>query len=164
MRKRTETCTIVTSRKELQETLDPEYTWYEKLFSPFTKLKVRLEEKREEKRFRRQRAKKGYADCDVWEMRTWFIYTARDILMEMYEKVDNHPNELAFEEWREILKRMAYLLELMDVWDDSALRKELDISKDKKGDNVIELLNEQRMEAKDEFFSLFNRWYYHLWY
>lgn len=121
-------------------------------------------EKRMENQFKRQRREKGYADCDVWEMRTWFINTARPILMEMSEKVDNHPDELTFEEWREVIKQMAHLLELMDVWDDSALRKELDIPKDEKSDNVTELLNEKRMEARDEFFSLFNRWYYHLWY
>ena len=121
-------------------------------------------EKRMENQFKRQRREKGYADCDVWEMRTWFLNTARPILMEMYDKTDNHPEELEFEEWRDILKRMAHLLELMDVWSDEALRKELGISENEKGDSVRERISEMRMKAKDEFFSLFNKWFYDLWY
>ena len=164
MRERTETCTIAISRKELRAALTPKYTWYEKLFSPFTKLKARIEEKREKKKFQRQRAKKGYADCDAWEMRTWFLNTASPILLEMAEKTNNTPEELEFEEWRDILKRMAHLLELMYVWNDDALRKELGISEDEIGDSVRERISEMRMKAKEEFFLLFNKWFYDLWY
>ena len=122
------------------------------------------DEKRMEHRHKRQRKEKGYADCDVWEMRTWFVNTAKPILTEMYERTDNHPRELTFEQWREILKEMARLLDLMDIWDDSALRKEQGISADENGDSVTERLNEKRAEAKNEFFSLFNKWFYDLWY
>ena len=121
-------------------------------------------EKRMENQFKRQRREKGYADCDVWEMRTWFVNTARPILMEMSEKVDNHPDELEFEQWRETIKRMAHLLALMDVWDDSTLRKELNINEDDKTADATARLNEKRNEAKDEFFSLFNKWFYDLWF
>ena len=161
--KRTETCTIATNEAELREILKPRYTWYEKLFLPFTKLKARLEERREKKKFQRQRGKRGYSDLDAREMRTWFVNTAKSILLEMAKKTNTHPEELTFEEWREILKRMAYLLALMDVWDDSALRKELGIPEGEKGDGVTERMNEKRREAKDEFFMLFNHWYYDLW-
>ena len=164
MRERTETCTIATNEEKLRADLTPKYAWYEKLFSPFSKLKVRLEEKREKKKIPHQRAKKCYADCDAWEMRTWFVNTAKPMLLEISEKIYDHPQELTFEEWREILKRMAHLLALMDVWDDSALRKELGISEKEKGDNVTTLLNEKRAEAKNEFFALFNKWFYDLWY
>jgi hypothetical protein len=121
-------------------------------------------EKRIENQFKRQRREKGYADCDVWEMRTWFVNTARPILMEMAEKVDNHPDELEFEQWRETIKRMAHLLALMDIWDDSTLRKELNINEDDKTADATARLNEKRNEAKDEFFSLFNKWFYDLWF
>ena len=164
MRKRTEYSTIATNREELRETLNSEYTWHEKLFSTFTKLKDRIEEKREKKKFQRQRAKKGYAACDAWEMRTWFVNTAKPMLLEISEKIYDHPQELTFEEWREILKRMAHLLALMDVWDEGTLRKELGISEDEKGDNVTERLNKTRVKAKNEFFDLFNKWFYDLWY
>ena len=164
MKKRTEDISRATNWEELREALEPQYTWYEKLFLPFGILRANLEEKREKRKFKRQRGKKGYADCDVWEMRTWFVDTARPILLEMSERVNNHPDELTFEEWRGILKRMAYLLELMDVWDDSALRKELGISADEKSDSVTEQLFEKRMEAKEEFFSLYNKWFFDLWY
>ena len=40
---------IATNDEELRSALTPRYTWYEKLFSPFSKLKVRLEEKKREK-------------------------------------------------------------------------------------------------------------------
>ena len=121
-------------------------------------------EKRMENQFKRQRREKGYADCDVWEMRTWFVNTARPILMEMSEKVDNHPEELEFEQWRETIKRMAHLLALMDIWDDSTLRKELNINEDDKTADATARLNEKRNEAKDEFFTLFNKWFYDLWF
>ena len=155
---------ITTNVEELRVALTPQYTWYEKLFSPFAKLKVRLEEKREKKKLQHQRAKKGYAECDAGEMRTWFINTAKPILLEMASKINNHPEEFELEEWLDILKRMAHLLELMDVWSDEALRKELGIPEDEEGDSVRERISEMRMKAKEEFFSLFNRWYYHLWY
>ena len=163
MRERTKTCTIATSRKELQEALKPEYTWYEKLFSPFTKLKVRLEEKRQTKKFQYQRAKKGYTDCDVWEMRTWFLNTARPILLEMAEKMNNHPEEITFEEWRDVINRMAHLLELMDIWNDGSLRAECGVSADDKSHDTAVRLSETRNEAKEEFFSLFNEWFYSLY-
>jgi hypothetical protein len=121
-------------------------------------------EKIMENQFKRQRREKGYADCDVWEMRTWFVNTARPILMEMSEKVDNYPDELEFEQWRETIKRMAHLLALMDIWDDSTLRKELNINEDDKTADATALLNEKRREAKDEFFTLFNKWFYDLWF
>ena len=121
-------------------------------------------EKRMENQFKRQRREKGYADCDVWEMRTWFVNTARPILMEMSEKVDNHPDELEFEQWRETIKKMAHLLALMDIWDDSTLRKELNINEDDKTADATARLNEKRNEAKDEFFTLFNKWFYDLWF
>ena len=139
--KRSETCTIATNEAELREILNSGYTWYEKLFLPFTKLKAGLEERREKKKFQRQRAKKGYADCDAWEIRTWFVNTAKPMLLEISEKIYDHPQELTFEEWREILKRMAHLLALLDVWDDSALRKELGIPEGEKGDSVTEQMN-----------------------
>lgn len=123
-----------------------------------------LNVKRMEKEFKRQRKEKGYADCDVWEARTWFLQTARPILLEMAANTDNHPHELKFEQWREILERMAHLLELMDIWDDSALRKELQMPENATGNDVTIRLNEKRNEAKDEFFSLFNRWFFDLWY
>lgn len=114
--------------------------------------------------FKHQHKEKGYADCDVWEMRSWFVNTARPILLEMHENVDNHPNELTFEQWREILWRMAHLLELMDIWNDSALRKELQMPEHATGNDVTFRLNEKRNEAKNEFFSLFNKWFFDLWY
>ena len=84
--------------------------------------------------------------------------------MEMYEKVDNHPHGLTFEKWREILKRMVHLLAIMDIWDDSALRQELGIPEEDKSDHVSVRLNEKRMDAKEEFFSLFNKFFFDLWY
>jgi hypothetical protein len=84
--------------------------------------------------------------------------------LEIAERTNNHPEEIEFEEWRDLLKHMAHLLALMDLWDETALRRELGISEDEKGDSVTERMNAKRMEAKEEFFTLFNRWYFDLWY
>ena len=138
--------------------------WYDKFFKPYRKGKYRLISKKMECKFKRQCKKQGYADCDVWEMRSWFVGTAKPILLEMVEKTNNHPDEITFEEWREIIKRMAHLLDIMDIWDDTTLRKELGIPKNDVSEDTIKRISEKRNEAKNEFFYLFNKWFYDLWY
>ena len=125
---------------------------------------AKLRDKREEKRCRRQRAKKGYADCDVWEMRNWFVKTVGAMLLEFSEKTHNHPDKVEFEEWRNILLRMSELLTSMDIWDDTAIKNKLDIEKSDSSEEALNRISEERYRAKEEFFTLFNEWFYDLWY
>ena len=67
-------------------------------------------------------------------MRDWFIQTAKPMLRELSAKAYNYPEEAGEEQWREILLEMADLLEIMDVWDDTAARKSAGVAED---DNSI---------------------------
>ena len=86
------------------------------------------------------------------------------MLRELSAKAYNHPEEVSEEQWREILLEMASLLEIMDIWDDSAARKQAGVAE---GDNSAEALrwiSAEKEKAKECFFFLFNKWFYDLWY
>ena len=60
-----------------------------------------------------QRAKRGYADCDIWDMDSWLLTLFHDSLNHL---ADNHcgwPGNEDFpedENWTKYLKEMAQLL------------------------------------------------------
>ena len=148
----------------LVEQLGSEDTWLDKVLHPFVWLRVRIREKRDNLRYRCQRFKKGYSDYDVWEMRDWFIRIAKPMLREMSAKADNYPGEIGEEQWRKILQEMADLLEIMDIWDDSAARKQASLSAEDNSPEAMQLISTEKEKAKDRFFFLFNKWFYDLWY
>lgn len=141
-----------------------EYTWVDKLLHPFVWLGARIEEKWNSLRYRCQRVKKGYSDRDVWEMRDWFIQTAKPMLREMSAKAYNYPEEAGEEQWREILLEMADLLEIMDVWDDTAARKQAGLTAEDNSAEAVQMISAEKETAKKRFFFLFNKWFYDLWY
>ena len=150
-------------RSDYFKQLMEDETFLDKLTSPFWTVKVRLEDMRDKLRYRRQRAKKGYSDYDIYDISNWFTLRVSCMLREMNERMNNHPEELEFEEWQAIILRMAELAEYMNHWEDGALRKKLGIAED---DNSIETrrrLSDEQEKAKEEFFELFNKWFYHLW-
>lgn len=120
--------------------------------------------KGENRRRKRQRAALGYADCDVWEMRYWFVKTLKPMLIELSQKTYDHPEEITFEEWQEILLCMADRLTYMDVFDDSAIREKLNIAPNDNSQQALIAIDAKITKAKNEFFELFNKWFFHLWY
>lgn len=156
----------VMSKRMYEELLlfDVEYTWIDKLFHPFIWIWGRIEEKWNNLRYRCQCFKKGYSDHDVWEMRDWFIRTAKPMLREMSAKAYNYPEEAGEEQWREILLEMAELLEIMDIWDDTAARKQAGVETDDKSAGATQLISAEKEKAKNRFFFLFNKWFYDMWY
>lgn len=60
----------------------------------------KLREMRNERKFRRQRAKKGYADCDLWGIDDWFLNIIPKMLRDLKEYKDSYPT-LWQEEWYE---------------------------------------------------------------
>ena len=152
------------SQDNVMECLGIEETWVDKLLHPFIWIWVRIEEKWKNLRYRSQRFKKGYSDRDVWEMRDWFIQTAKPMLRELSTKAYNYPEEAGEEQWREILLEMADLLEIMDIWDDTAARKQADLEADDKSETTVQLISAEKEKAKNRFFFLFNKWFYDLWY
>lgn len=75
-----------------------------------------------------QRAKRGYADADVWDLDTWFVNTLSPMLKQFSKRHhgvpanltdkdrDATPEELdaARAKWDEILERMAFLIDEMN--------------------------------------------------
>ena len=145
------------TREDILAHFDIEYTWVDKLLYPFVWCWVRIEEKWKNLRYRSQRFKKGYSDRDVWEMRDWFIQTAKPMLRELSAKAYNYPEEAGEEQWREILLEMADLLEIMDVWDDTAARKQAGVEADDKSQTGAQLIGAEKEKAKNRFFFLFNK-------
>ena len=144
--------------------IEMEYTWLDKLLHPFVWLWVRLEEKCRNLRCRCQRFSKGYSDRDVWEMRDWFIRTAKPMLHQMSVKTCNYPEEAGEEQWREILQEMAELLKIMDIWDDTAARKQAGLAAEDKSPEATQRISAEKEKAKNRFFFLFNKWFYDMWY
>ena len=149
---------------EAIDLLNIEYTWVDKLLNPFIWIWVRIEEKWNNLRYRYQRFKKGYSDRDVWEMRDWFIQTAKPMLRELSNKACNYPEEAGEEQWRKILLEMVDLLEIMDIWDDTAARKQAGVQAADKSQDAAQLISNAKEKAKNRFFFLFNKWFYDMWY
>lgn len=122
----------------------------------------RIHEKWKDFRWRCQRFRRGYSQRDLWEMRTWFVETAKPMLQHMKDNHHSCPEELSGEEWAAILGEMIRLLEIMDVWDDAAARKELNISKEDDSYEARMKISKEKEVAKDQFFKLFSEWFWDL--
>lgn len=114
-------------------------------------------------KYRFQRAFRGWADCDTWDMDFWFIEVVKPMLQHLRDTNMGHPVNLTEEAWNVILDRMVFLLTGMDeetcsqqntLWEgedkDKAIEREMDIWK-------------YRDACKDEFFRLFSKYFYNLW-
>ena len=141
---------------------ESDYKWYERLFMSISKKLTAIKELCDERKYRRERAKRGYATKDLYDMRDWFVRTVRAMLRDIEKKLVSYPDELSEEEWRAMLLRMAHLLDVFDVWDDSIARKELGIEKYDHSAESEKALCDYREKAKEEFFELFNIWFYDL--
>ena len=139
-----------------------EYTWVDKLLHPFIWVWVRIEEMWNNLRCRCQRFQKGYSKRDVWEMRDWFIQTAKPMLRELSTKAYDYPEKVGEDQWRKLLLEMAELLEVMDLWEDGAARKAAGIAENDRNVEAYRLLNVEQERAKDRFFFLFNKYFFDL--
>ena len=157
-------CDIDKGVAELMKLCEIEYSWWEKLLLPFSRLRARIEEGLISFKFRSQRFQKGYSDSDVWEMRDWFIRTAKPMLRELSTKANNYPAEVGEDQWRALLLEMADLLEVMDIWEDGAARKAAGIAENDGSEEAYRLINAEKEKAKNRFFFLFNKYFYDLWY
>ena len=148
----------------VQKCLEIEYTWVDKLIHPFLWLWVRIRDWCRDLRYRCQRFKKGYSDRDVWELRDWFIRNVKPMLRELSAKAYNYPEEAGEEQWNKILLEMADLLDVMDIWDDTAACKHVGLEPEDKSPEAIRLISAEKEKAKERFFYLFNKWFNDLWY
>lgn len=120
-------------KDEFKEDFEHEYPVY---LSDITKklarrlrarIKFRKEEEAFEERSSQQRAKRGYADVDVWNMDSWFLRTVSPMLKQLRKRHHGFPasflssynpsdeeSDAANAKWEGILDRMIFLLDEMD--------------------------------------------------
>jgi hypothetical protein len=74
---------------------------------------------------RHQRATRGWADCDVWSMDSWFMNVVPDMLRRLRDTPHGYPSEFEHlgkeagpKEWERILTNMADDLEAYNRFDD----------------------------------------------
>ena len=116
-------------------------------------------DKRDECRYRHQRAKRGYSDYDVMDIQMWFVRTLRPMLENIIAHLYSHPEEITFEEWKSILEEMVVLLKVMD-WDDEIfVREYMGISTDDFHIDTCNRVESQRELAQIRFLALFARWF-----
>ena len=116
-------------------------------------------DKRDERRYRHQRAKRGYSDYDVLDIQMWFVRTLRPMLENIIDHLYSYPEEITFEEWKAILEEMVVLLKVMDRDDESFVRKYMGISTEDFDTDTCKRAESQRELAQIRFFALFARWF-----
>ena len=92
-----------------------------------TRIKFYKDNEALEEKARKQRAQRGYADVDVWNIDSWFMRTVLPMLRQFRKKHNGVPSsflsgydstpeerETANAKWEGILDRMIFLLEEMD--------------------------------------------------
>ena len=92
------------------------------------RVKFLKEDEAFEEKMKAQRAKRGYADVDVWNMDSWFLRTMLPMMKQLRKKHHGFPgsflsgfdappeeSEAANAKWERILDRMIFLLTEMDA-------------------------------------------------
>ena len=139
-----------------------EESMWEKFAFPFVWVWSSVKEKIDIRRYRRQRGKYGYATYDLWDIRDWFVRTLKPMLKEISSNIVSYPPELSQEEWSDILSEMAELLDVFDFWDYTVARCRAGVNLEDNSDNAYLLIKAEQDKAKERFFFLFNKWFYHL--
>lgn len=99
-----------------------------------------------------QRMFRGYDDTEIFNLDWAFIDKYTKILQDFRESTCGYPGTMTEEEWDAILDRMIFLLlEIQNVYDD------INFEDYKEKDKIIEA-------DKNEFFELFSKHFFHLWY
>ena len=100
--------------------------------------------------------KHGYDEYATWETFNWFIDTMKPILFHYRDHnsvpmIDDYTEEESEEMWYGIVNRM---IELLDLMDEGNVRYQL---------ADYTWIYSEMNKAKDEFFELFSKYFYHLW-
>ena len=94
--------------------------------------KVKKDRRNKENEFKKQRAERGFSDCDVWNIYDWFIEVFPKMLRQLKsnhmgfvpldenghrifpENFDSESDKVYNQRWETALERMAFLLDEMD--------------------------------------------------
>lgn len=123
-----------------------------RLSLPFYRLRDRCADRRCRIKTKRQRAKRGWADEDAWNIDRWFIATMLPMLQSYRTNTQSWDDSkwLSIEEYRRALDHLILLLHEMK-----------DPIEDGRYDNSVAA--KYRVRRKDEFFRLFSDMFYGLW-
>lgn len=108
---------------------------------------MKIKDKLYERKMRKQRGKKGYAESDLFSLDDYFIKTFKAALTEFKETTFGYPMDITFEEWQEYLDKMIFLLGEMEKIYDVETEKE---------SKYIE-------NCKNEFFNMLKKRFWNLW-
>ena len=127
----------------------------------FSKLRLLLFKVYSVIKFSLQRLFKGFTSQDVYSFNKSFITRHIKLLKQFKKYNDATPYNLTKEEWDAILDHLIYHLKMMD--EDNVIKvltKDMPKDYNSSWESVTEIMNRN----KKEFFELFSKYFYDLWY
>lgn len=136
-----------------------------------------------------QRGKRGYSDNDVWDLDYWFLNVIVPMLKQLNKSNISYPANLTMEEWHKILNKMIfYFTEANEetsskqneydkafrdiLWNNGKLVDPDNMTKEEKinYNNIKHKyfqrekeLDLYRNKKKQQAFTLFSKYFWHLW-
>lgn len=135
-------------------------TLWDKITTPFYRVRNFIRDKWYNLRCRCQRFKRGYAWSDTWDMDYWFVETVKPMLEHLLKHHCGYPGDITNEEWESILKEM---IECLSVMEEESAMEHLGITYDDYSLDSAKRVSELMNTNKDRFFELFSKWFYGLW-
>lgn len=139
---------------------EPKWTLWDKIASPFWKIKRWLKDTYWEIRYGFQRMFKGYDSVDTFETFAKFIERYTKILTEYKKTHVGYAGTMTNEEWEAIIDEMLYHLYYMD---EEHVTEELEKDVPEDWGVSQRTIDEVMYKHKDEFFKLFSEYFYNLW-
>ena len=118
-----------------------------------------------------QRAKRGYADCDLWEFGAYISGVIKDALEDFRKKTTGNPSNITYKKWLEILDNMIYSFDIAykTMYDEVLMPPLKDLKKHPKKwkkyakDLNAKLLTEKEIKKYDKGMRLFIKYIFDLW-
>lgn len=104
---------------------------------------------------------KGFANQDVYYFYKCFISRHLKLLKQFKKYHDSCPCDLTEEEWSDILDKLIYHLEMMD---EEKVMEVLSTDMPEGYTPDLKSVSEVMKRHKKEFFELFSKYFYELWY
>lgn len=147
-------------KKEVKTFKDLLEKIWDAITTPFYRIKHKVRDIYWKIRYGFQRMFKGYDVVDTFETFAKFVERYSNILAEYRKKHWGYPGDLTEEEWDDIVDEMIYHLHYMNeqtVIDE--LEKDVSYEWSVSGKVVSEIMDKH----KDEFFTLFSKYFFCLW-
>ena len=127
---------------------------------PFRKLKYLYWDIHRNVKFGFQRMFRGYDNADGYEFFSNFVDRNYKLLKHFKKHTWGYPYELTEEEWDKVLEEMIQHLYMMDEWNViDSLKQGMPEDWEPAYNTVYEIMERN----KDDFFKLFSKYFYNLW-